>query len=144
MKSQDWHNKHLWMHHPNGGTALVRARAKEHIDPHLCFVDPPRWYLLLFPLVLALFCWRWCHWRCQSTHLRCSYCKCCMRDACSTCHGGCAVFAACFYWSWCSCLGDHGHEFTQSAWCFPFRGSPDFMVAFAALETRQLTHLVRQ
>ena len=25
-------------------------------------------------------------------------------------------------------VGDQGHEFARSAWCFPFRGSPRFVV----------------
>ena len=30
-------------------------------------------------------------------------------------------------------IGDQEHEFARSAWCFPFRGSPRFMVAFTRL-----------
>ena len=78
MQSEDRWDKRLPPHHPNwdwdvqiflrtfGGTAIARARAREHINPHFC-VYPPRCYLLLSSLTLSLFCWGRCHRHCQST-----------------------------------------------------------------------------
>jgi hypothetical protein len=80
------------------GTSLVREQEQDNITTHICFFvwNPPRWYLLLSSLALALFCWGLCPWHCQSTHPRCSCCECCARDTGSTCHGGCTCFCCLF------------------------------------------------
>jgi hypothetical protein len=38
-------------------------------------------------------------------------------------------------------VGDQGHDFAQSAWCFLFGGSHGFMVAFVVLASQRSTHL---
>ncbi len=71
---------------------------RAHHNPHQFFVwNPPRWYLLLSSLALALFFGGWCPWRCQSTCPCYLCCKYCVRDACSTCHGCCACFCCSFF-----------------------------------------------
>jgi hypothetical protein len=44
------------------GTALARERERDNITTHIRFFvwNPPRWYVLLSSLALALFCWGRC------------------------------------------------------------------------------------
>ncbi len=90
------------------GTALAREREQDSTSQptFVLFVwNPPRWYLLLSSLTLALFYWGWCPWHCQLTRPPCLCCECRAHDARYTSHAAAFVFPACilpFCWSWCS------------------------------------------